>query len=62
MLVLLIILIPLLLLLAGWIFQLLWNNAVVEAVTVCQPVDFWTAFMLMIFMSAFLASKGYSKS
>ena len=52
--ILLILFIPIVVCFLGWIFQLLWNGAVIEAVTVCQPVDYWTAVMLMLFISFFM--------
>src|SRR5271155_3374616 len=38
----------LLTLLGIWIFQVVWNNGVVRAVTVTRPIDFLTALLLVI--------------
>lgn len=35
-------------------FMLMWNYVVVEAVTICNPVEFWEAFWLMLFISLFI--------
>jgi len=43
-------------LLFAWPFMLAWNYAVVAAINVARPIDYWTAVVLMWFMGAFVVS------
>lgn len=36
-------------------FMLIWNYAVVAAIQVANPIEFWQAFWLMVFFSAFVS-------
>ena len=45
-------------LLLAWPFMLLWNYAVVAALTIVKPINYWTAFWLMLFLSFFIV--GYN--
>ena len=36
-------------------FMWMWNFAVVQAITVTQPIDYWVAFCLMMFIGLFIA-------
>jgi hypothetical protein len=47
-------------LLFAWPFMWLWNYAVVEAIEVCNPIEYWVAFWLMWFISLTLV-RGNSK-
>ncbi len=35
-------------------FMLLWNFAVVSAISVAKPISYWVAFWLMLFFSLFV--------
>ncbi len=35
-------------------FKWMWNYAVVSAITIAQPIGYWTAFCLMMFLSIFM--------
>tara|TARA_Y100000034_G_C6677313_1_gene297609 strand:+ start:321 stop:566 length:246 start_codon:yes stop_codon:yes gene_type:complete len=37
----------------AWPFMWMWNYAVVKALTVSSPIEYWPAFWLMLFISAF---------
>ena len=44
----------LLLLIFAYPFMLLWNYAVVAAISVANPIGYWVSFCLMIFISFFM--------
>ena len=46
-------------LLMAFPFMWIWNRAVVEAITIARPIDYWTAFWLMTFICVFLAGTKY---
>lgn len=48
-------------LLATWPFMWVWNYAIVSAVSVAKPIDYWVAFWLMGFLSSFVANSRSSK-
>lgn len=50
-----------LLLILAWPFMWMWNFAVVAAITVANPVDYWVAFCLMMFICLFVAGSKGSK-
>jgi hypothetical protein len=37
-------------------FMWAWNYAVVNAISVCQPISYWMAFVLMLFVGFFIRS------
>lgn len=39
--------------LIAWPFLAMWNYAVVQAVTIAQPLEYWPAFWLMLFVGLF---------
>lgn len=39
--------------LIAWPFMLIWNYAVVSALTIAKPINYWVAFWLMLFISLF---------
>jgi hypothetical protein len=41
-------------LLLTWPFMWIWNYSVVAALTIANPIDYWVAFYLMLFVSMFL--------
>lgn len=43
-------------------FMWIWNYAVVSALTIAKPINYWVAFWLMLFVSFFFVSKNQSKS
>jgi len=45
----------------GWFFMHLWNFAVVNALTIARPIDFWTAVCMMLFMGLWVAGSKSSK-
>lgn len=47
-------------LLLAYPFMVMWNYAVVEAVSVARPITYWPAFCLMMFLSLFLVKSGTS--
>ena len=49
-------------LLLAWPFGAMWNYAVVQAVTVAQPIEYWPAFWLMMFIGLFIAGSRSSSS
>lgn len=49
-------------LLIAWPFMWMWNYAVVSAVTVTEPISYWVAFCLMMFISMFAVSSRTSSS
>ena len=49
-------------LLLAYPFMWMWNYAVVKAVSVANPIDYWVAFTLMIFISLFISSSSSSKT
>lgn len=50
-------------LLVVWPFMCIWNYAIVAAVSVAKPIEYWVAFWLMVFMAIFFAgAKSGSKS
>lgn len=51
-----------LMLLLAWPFMLIWNYAVVSALTVAKPIDYWVAFWMMSFLALFVSRAGSSKS
>lgn len=48
-------------LLMAWVFMWLWNGAVVEALTVAKPIEYWTAFWLTFFLGIFVRAKSSAK-
>ncbi len=49
-------------LLAAWPFMWGWNFAVVQAVSVAQPITYWPAFVLMWFMGFLIAARRSNSS
>ena len=49
-------------LLLAWPFMLIWNYAVVAAVTMTKPIEYWVAFWLMLFLSLFIVGSKTSAS
>lgn len=49
-------------LLLAFPFMWMWNYAVVAAISVAKPIDYWVAFTLMVFISAFVSSSSSSSS
>lgn len=47
-------------LLTAFPFMWLWNYAVVGAITVAKPIEYWVAYWLMTFVSFFLVSRSSS--
>lgn len=46
----------------AWPFMLLWNYAVVSAITIANPISYWVAFWLMMFIALFVSSTRSSSS
>jgi len=42
-------------------FWLLWNNIVILAITVTNPITYWQSFWLMVFITNFLKVTGGKK-
>ena len=51
-----------LLFLIGWLFMTLWNFSVVAALDNANPIGYWQAFWLAVFMSCFLGTSRFSSS
>lgn len=49
-------------LLLAWPFMWLWNYAVVQAISVTNPITYWPAFWLMLFISLFCVGSRTSSS
>lgn len=47
-------------LLMAWPFMWGWNYAVVSAISVANPIDYWVAFVLMLFIGFFIQSQNSS--
>jgi hypothetical protein len=43
-------------------FMLIWNYAVVSALTCAKPIGFWVAYWLMVFFGFFLGSTSQIKT
>jgi hypothetical protein len=48
-------------LLIAWPFMLMWNYAVVSALSVANPIGYWVAFWLMFFIGSFITASNSSK-
>lgn len=48
-------LIAIICLLLAFPFMWLWNYAVVSALAIANPIEYWVAFWLMLFISLFVA-------
>ncbi len=52
-----------LLFLVAFPFMWMWSYAIVAALTVAKPIDYWPAFCMMIFIALFVSgSRSSSKS
>ena len=49
-------------LLLAFPFMWIWNYAVIAAVSVANPITYWNAFWLSIFMNAYVAGSSYKRS
>jgi hypothetical protein len=49
-------------LIVAWPFMLIWNYAVVAAISVANPINFWQAFWLSVFCALFISGDGKSVS
>lgn len=49
-------------LLFTWPFMWMWNYSVVSALSVAQPITYWPAFCLMMFISLFCIGSRTSNS
>ena len=56
-----IILVALITLVLAFPFMWLWNYAVVAAISVAKPIDYWVAYCLMLFLNIFIASHNSSR-
>ena len=46
----------------AWPFMWLWNYAIVSAIKVANPINYWVAFWLMMFIALFVRSTRSSGS
>lgn len=49
-------------LLVAWPFMWVWNYAVVSAVTIAKPINYWVAFWLSLFVALWLRPSTSAKS
>lgn len=49
-------------LLVAYPFMWIWNYAVVAAITIAKPIEYWVAYWLMLFISMFVAGSRSGKS
>lgn len=45
----------------AWPFRLIWNYAIVQALSIANPIGYWPAFWLVVFLMLF-ANGSRSKS
>jgi hypothetical protein len=45
--------------LLAWPFMWMWNYAVVQAISVANPISYWPAFWLMAFISIFVTAMAF---
>lgn len=55
------ILVTVLIFILAFAFMHMWNYAVVQAVSIAQPISYWVAMVLMFFVSLFIVSNNRSK-
>ncbi len=58
--VLIIAVIVLCVLFGGYPFMWIWNYAVVKALTIAKPIEYWPAFWLAMFFAAFVRGNMFS--
>lgn len=52
---------PLIMLLCAYPFMWIWNYAVVGAISVAKPIDYWTSFWLAMFFAGLKSNTSSSK-
>lgn len=46
----------------AWLFMHAWNYAITDAITVTNNIDFWHAYVMMIFIGVFAKQNIVSKN